>query len=39
MQITVYLVKAHFILYDNRGASLKLHFKQCKTLGLLKTAT
>ena len=39
MQIAVYLVKTHLLLYDNRSASLKSHFKQCKTLGLLKTTT
>ena len=37
MQIAVYLVNTHLLLYDNRSASLKLHFKQCKTLGLLET--
>ena len=31
------LVKTHLLLYNNRSASLKLHFKQCTTLGLLET--
>ena len=39
MQIVVYLVKTHLLLYDNRSASLKLHFKQCTPLGLLETFT
>ena len=39
MQIAVYLVKTHLLLYNNKSASLKLHFKQCKTFGLLKTTT
>ena len=39
MQSAVYLVKTHLSLYDNSNASLKLHFKQCKTLGLFKTTT
>ena len=37
MQTAVYLVKTHLLLYNNKSASLKLHFKQYKTLGLLKT--
>ena len=39
MQIAVYLVNTHLLLYDNGSVSLILHFKQCTTLGLLETTT